>query len=118
MFYLFEVDGISRSFVTQNIKGTVSFTFNTWTSKTGDPSLSVTGHYMTEPGDKPNEWKLNTQQLEFIRFEMHHSGVNMSNILVHTVDRYDIRKNVCKVTLLSDLSNLYHVGWVVYCRQC
>ena len=34
-----------------NIKGKVSFTFNTWTSDVQDPYLSVTGHYITAPED-------------------------------------------------------------------
>ncbi|KAF8228257.1 hypothetical protein L208DRAFT_1037636, partial [Tricholoma matsutake] len=30
----------------ENIKGKVSFTFDTWTSDAQDPYLSVTGHYI------------------------------------------------------------------------
>ena len=34
-----------------NVKGKVSFTFDTWTSDAQDPYLSVTGHYITAPAD-------------------------------------------------------------------
>jgi hypothetical protein len=70
------------------------FTFDTWTSKNGDPFLSITGHYITTSPDMPNEWKLKTQQLAFAPFEGHHSGSNMAKVIVRTLDRYDIREKV------------------------
>jgi hypothetical protein len=81
-------------YLLQNIPGQVLFTFDTWTSKTGDPFLSITGHYIAAPKDMPNEWELKSQQLAYTPFEGHHSGANIANILVRTVDRYGIRDKV------------------------
>lgn len=70
-------------------------TFDAWTSEPGDPFLSVTGHYIDAPPDKPHEWVLKTDQLAFSPIEGNHSGSNMANILMRTVDRYGIRDKVC-----------------------
>ncbi|KAF5371935.1 hypothetical protein D9757_011488 [Collybiopsis confluens] len=71
--------------------GKVSFTFDSWTSDNGDPYLSVTGHYIASgPMDRPNNWSLKCEQLAFEPFHGHHSGVNMANVLVRTIDRYGI----------------------------
>jgi len=51
-------------------------------------------HYIASPADRPHEWELRNQQLAFSPFEGHHSGANMANILIHTVDRYEIRNKV------------------------
>ena len=77
-----------------NIKGKVSFTFDTWTSDAQDAYLSVTGHYITAPEGRPQEWELRSEQLAFTHFEGNHSGANMASVLIHTVDRYDLRKKV------------------------
>jgi hypothetical protein len=78
----------------QEVEGQVSFTFDTWTSNSGKPYLSVTGHYIAVPEEKPLEWQLQSEQLAFTPFEGHHSGANMAKILVRTVDRYGIRSKV------------------------
>jgi hypothetical protein len=77
-----------------NIEGKVSFTFDTWTSDAQDPYLSVTGHYITAPEGRPLEWELKSEQLAFTHFEGNHSGANMANVLIRTIDRYDLRKKV------------------------
>jgi hypothetical protein len=73
----------------------VSFTFDTWTSKTGDPFLSITGHYIAAPIEKPQDWELKSEQLAFAPFEGHHSGENMANVIIRVMDRYGIRNKVC-----------------------
>jgi hypothetical protein len=78
-----------------NIKGKVSFTFDTWTSGAQDPYLSVTGHYITAPRDQPCNWELKFEQLTFTHFKGNHSGANMANVLIHTVDCYDLHNKVC-----------------------
>ena len=77
------------------IKGKVSFTFDTWTSEAQDPYLSVTGHYIAAPEGHSKEWELKSVQLAFTHFEGNHSGANMADVLMQTVDRYDLRKKVC-----------------------
>jgi hypothetical protein len=76
------------------IPSKVSFTFDSWTSDAGDPYLSVTGHYIFAPADKPQEWKLKAEQLAFKHIKGNHSGANISKILVNTLDRYKLRKKV------------------------
>jgi hypothetical protein len=81
------------------IVGKVSFTFDTWTSEAQDPYLSVTGHYITAPDGRPKEWTLKTVQLAFTHFEGNHSGANMANVLMRTIDRYNLRNKVYLMTL-------------------
>ena len=52
-----------------DIKGKVSFTFDTWTSAAQDPYLSVTAHYITAPEDQPCDWVHKSEQLVFTHFE-------------------------------------------------
>jgi len=70
-------------------------TFDSWTSLTGDPFLSVTAHYIDAPADKPQEWALKTEQLAFTPIEGNHSGANIGKILIETIDNYGIRDKVC-----------------------
>lgn len=69
-------------------------TFDSWTSIIGDPFFSVTGHYIWNPPDKPQEWVLMREQLDFSHIEGNHSGQNIAHILVETIDRYEIHKKV------------------------
>ena len=89
-----EIPNMSPHNCHKNIQGTVSFTFDTWTSKTGDPFLSITGHYIAASPDRHDVWKLKTQQLAFASFEGHHSGTNMSNVSICTLDHYSICEKV------------------------
>ena len=80
----------------QNVVGQISFTFDSWTSDSGDPYLSVTGHYISAPPDKPNEWAVQSHQLAFVLLEGRHSGSNIGNLLVRVIDRYGIRSKVSR----------------------
>jgi hypothetical protein len=96
-----------------NIKGKVSFTFDTWTSDAQDPYLSVTGHYITASEDRPQDWELKLEQLAFMHFEGNHSGVNMVNVLIHTIDCYNLHNKVCINFhyVIFHLMLLLQVGW-------
>jgi hypothetical protein len=72
----------------------------TWTSKTGDPFLSITGHYITATPDRLNAWELKTQQLAFAPFEGHHSRSNMAKVIVCTLNHYGICEKVSKLNKL------------------
>ena len=72
----------------------ISFTFDTWTSGTGDPYASITGHYISAPEGRPQDWELKCKQLAFTPLEGNHSGANMADILVRAVDCYGIREKV------------------------
>jgi hypothetical protein len=96
----------------KDIEGLVSFTFDTWTSASLDPYLSITGHYVHVPAGRPYEWELKSEQLAFSHIDRNHSGDNLSNILVRTVDRYNLRKKVCP-PIFFDVHALtkIQVGW-------
>jgi hypothetical protein len=101
------------------VPGQISFTFDTWTSETRDPYLSVTGHYISFPKERPHDWELKSEQLAFVPFEGNHSGANMANVLVRTIDHYGIREKVCKLpsACLPSFSLVLIAcitGWVVY----
>jgi hypothetical protein len=85
---------ILKQTIFQQIPGQISFTFDSWTSKTGDPFLSVTGHYISGSLDKPQDWELKTEQLAFTPIEGNHSGANLSSIILRVIDRYGIRDKV------------------------
>jgi hypothetical protein len=75
------------------VKSLVSFTFDSWTSASLEPFLSVTCHYIASTG-KPGDWQLKTNQLAFTRIQGNHSGANICSMLVHTVDRYNLHNKV------------------------
>lgn len=75
----------------------MSFTFDAWTSKPGDPYISVTAHYITAPTDKPNDWELRMEQLVFKCIEERHTRKNMAHILADTLNRYKVRKKVSAI---------------------
>jgi hypothetical protein len=72
----------------------VSFTFDAWTSQPGDPYLSVTGHYIDAPVDRPNDWELKTEQLAFETIKGRHNGKNIASMLTRTVARYELNHKV------------------------
>lgn len=69
-------------------------TFDSWTSIIGEPFFSVTGHYIWNPPDKPLQWELKREQLDFSRVDGNHSGQNIGRVLVETIDRYNIHNKV------------------------
>lgn len=85
----------------KEIPGRASFTFDSWTSDSGNPYLSVTGHYIDAPADAPHEWELKCEQLSFTSIEGNHSGENIGNILVRVVDRFELRKKVLYFNVLT-----------------
>ena len=84
----------------------ISFTFDAWTSEPGDPYLSITGHYIDAPADRPNDWELKSEQLAFQEIEGRHTGKNIAQILSRTVDRYGIHGKVSE--LKSESTSLPH----------
>ena len=100
------------SIVIQNIPGKVSFTFDAWTLDPGDPYLSITGHYIDTPTDWPGDWVLKSKQLAFDMIKGCHTGKNIAQILVCTVDCY----NLCGKA--SQFFYLWHLGEQVGKLQC
>lgn len=78
----------------QATQGQISLTFDTWTSDSGHPYLSVTGHYITAPASNPQEWELRSDQLAFTLLEGHHSGANIAQVLFQIIDKYGIQNKV------------------------
>ncbi|KAL0958654.1 hypothetical protein HGRIS_014979 [Hohenbuehelia grisea] len=89
----------------KKIPGKVSFTFDAWTSDSGNPYLSVTGHYIDAPDDRPQDWELKSDQLAFSLIKGNHSGKNIGNILVRIIDRYDIHSKIGWFTSDNATSN-------------
>jgi len=99
----------------KNLPCKVSLTFEAWTSKPGDPYLSITGHYIDAPADCPNDWVLKTEQLSFEEIKGRHTGKNMAEILSCTVDRYQIHGKVSHFNhsnLHSSFNFPRQVGWL------
>src|ERR1700722_7297906 len=71
------------SFVSRCSK--ISMTFDTWTSLSGDPFLSVTAHYIDTPIDKPQQLVLKSDQLAFTPIVGNHSGANIGKILMEAI---------------------------------
>lgn len=69
-------------------------TFDSWTSPTGDPFMSVTGHYIDAAPHNPQLWDLKTEQLAVMPIEGNHSGANIANHLIEVIDKYDLRTKV------------------------
>lgn len=76
----------SFTFFEQALVSKISFTFDAWTSEPGDPYLSITAHYIDTPPECPMDWELRTDQLAFKSIEGRHTGQNMANILINTID--------------------------------
>jgi hypothetical protein len=72
----------------------ISFTFNVWTSATGDPYLSLTAHYIHVPAGHPNTWELKSEQLLFQEIQGRHTGKNMADILGNMLNRYKLHSKV------------------------
>ena len=81
-------------FCPQHVDSKISMTFDTWTSLSGDPFLSITAHYIDTPVNKPQQWILKLDQLAFTPIVGNHSGTNIGKILMEVIDEYDIRKKV------------------------
>lgn len=69
-------------------------TFDSWTSLTGDPFLSITGHYIDAPPETPHVWQLKTEQLAFAPIEGNHSGQNIGRILLEAIEAYGLADKV------------------------
>ena len=70
-------------------------TFDTQTSLTRDPFLSVTAHYIDTSVDKPQQWVLKSNQLAFTLAIGNHSRANIGKILMEAIGEYNIHNEVC-----------------------
>jgi hypothetical protein len=78
----------------QQLNSKISMTFDSWTSLTGEPFLSITAHYISSPIDKPQQWELKADQLAFMPIQGNHSGSNTAQHLIQTIKKYGIRERV------------------------
>ena len=89
----------------------MSFTFDAWTSQVGDPYLSITGHFTLGMGAG---WKLHSEQLAFTLLPGRHSGANIGNVIMQTVDHYDLQGKVHQLFHTSVIVNIVVSGWLVH----
>lgn len=78
----------------QASEGLISYTFDAWTSRAGDPYLGVTAHQVRNTPDDPTKWKLESDLLAYTEIFGDHSGRNSARILRYVFDRYGIRDKV------------------------
>jgi hypothetical protein len=96
----------------KDVLGQISLTFDAWTSKSFDPYLAITGHWIEAPKNKPNNWELKSELLGFTEIQGNHGGANIASVILRIVDRYDIRKKVCVIFFLVLISNVCFSGWL------
>jgi hypothetical protein len=56
--------------------------------------MSVMGHYIYSPLDKPNDWELREEQLTFTPIDGQHNAINQLKILIKTIDCYGLQGKV------------------------
>ena len=108
-------------FSVYTVDSKISMTFDSWTSTNGDPFLSVTAHYVSVCMDNPQQWELQSDQLSFTPIVGNHSGENIANILIETIDRYGIQDKVCcppSVRHICNINQAVLAGWLVHHQQC
>ena len=78
----------------QTIPGKISITFDAWTSKSYDPYLAITAHYIESPKGDTYEWQLKSKILGFEELNGRHSGENMATTISNVLDTYEIKDKV------------------------
>ncbi|KAJ7028192.1 hypothetical protein C8F04DRAFT_892294, partial [Mycena alexandri] len=61
-------------------------------SSSGIPFMNINGHYISSPPERPNDWEMRTDELAFMKIEGRHTGQNLGNAVVRTVERYGLKK--------------------------
>jgi hypothetical protein len=102
----------------QELPGKVSFTFDSWTSRSGDPFLALTAHYIESSAAKPLQWELRANLIGFIPIVGNHSGLNQARHILRCIDRVHLRAKVGVKSLLECVgANLSLLDGLVYIRQ-
>ena len=65
----------------QSVPSQISITFDAWTSRSYDPYLAITAHYIDAPLEKPNDWQLKARTLAFTSIEGDHGGLTLLVLL-------------------------------------
>lgn len=81
--------------ILQSVDAKISITFDAWTSKSYDPYLAITAHYIDAPADQPFEWSLSSKVICFAEMHGRHTGENMAKMIKDSLDEYDIETKVC-----------------------
>ncbi|KIK40253.1 hypothetical protein CY34DRAFT_13821 [Suillus luteus UH-Slu-Lm8-n1] len=68
-------------------------------SEPGVPFLSVTAHYIDSLDGKPQEWELKSEQLAFTIINSNHSGSNIGQILIETINNYNFHTKAVAFTI-------------------
>lgn len=97
----------------QNVDSEVSMTFDSWTSFSGEPFLSITAHYIDTANDNAQKWELRSEQLAFAPIHGNHSGENIAKILLETINKFAIRAKVCFTFCfgMTSLNGTHQIGW-------
>jgi hypothetical protein len=97
-FYLVEQEKIQE--ILQDTKGRISFTTDIWTSVSMKAFMVITAHYI----DK--EWKLQNIVIDFIQIWGTHTGENIKEIFVSSLEKFMIKTKVSLFLLIYKLLKL------------
>jgi len=97
----------------QTILGKISITFDAWTSKSYDPYLAITAHYIDSQKGDPYEWQLKSKILGFEELLGRHSGENMATTISNVLDTYDMVNNYSASNAMANSFAI--VAWMGYC---
>jgi hypothetical protein len=97
-FYLVEQEKIQE--ILQDTKGRISFTTDIWTSVSMKAFMVITAHYI----DK--EWKLQNIVIDFIQIWDTHTGENIKEIFVSSLEKFMIKTKVSLFLLIYKLLKL------------
>ena len=91
----------------ENIASEVLLTFDLWTSRSYDPYLGITAHYIDTPADRHSEWELKTVTLGYTVVEGNHSGANIAAHIIQVLDKYGLREKVDIYVILGATMLIY-----------
>ena len=81
-------------------------------SKSYDPYLAITVHYIDSQKGDPYEWQLKSNFKELLR---RHSGENMATTISNVLDTYKIKDKVNNYSASNAMTNSFAiVAWMGY----
>jgi hypothetical protein len=60
--------------------------------------LNINNHYIDAPADHPNDWKIITEELAFMKLEGCHTGENIGRAIMGTIEGYGLCDRVGWIT--------------------
>jgi hypothetical protein len=70
------------------VPGKISFTLDAWTSSNYIPFLGITAHWIT------SNWELKSTIIDFVKLEGPHSGKNIKEVFLNSLNNLGITTKV------------------------